>query len=410
MIPPLSRTHAWIIALAATLTMTVSYIDRQTLAVLGPVVTKALDMTDAEYGLLHSAFAFAYLLATPLCGWWIGRIGPRRGLVISVLIWSSVAAMHALVPGFGVLFALRILLGITEGPSYPGSAQTIQNVLPPEDRARGFGVLFSGSSIGGMIVPPLASAIFAMWGWREAFLITAVVGLVWVPIWIVLTSHRAVKARIDVKPAAQERESFRTLLRSPVIHRALMGVFAAAPAIGLMLAWGAKYLDKTWAINQESIGGYLWLPPLLFDLGAIGFGDLATRIKRAPGAPPRLLFGIAAAMAAMLIALPMAGSAWQAVAIISLSVCGSGGLYALTVSDAFARVAPTSVSMAGGLIACAQSIVFVVMNPVIGSVVDSYGHYDGVAIVIGAVTIPFALVWIAWQPNPGLRASGARTP
>ncbi len=398
--PPLSRTHAWIIALAATLTMTVSYIDRQTLSVLGPKVTEALDITDAQYGLLHSAFAFAYLIATPLCGWWIGRIGTRRGLVISVLVWSCVAASHSLVAGFGTLFMLRILLGFTEGPSYPGSAQTIQNVLPPQDRSRGFGVLFSGSSIGGMIVPPLAAAIFAMWGWREAFLVTAVVGLLWVPLWIVLTSHPAVRARMDVKPDAVARESFGALLRRPVIRRGLMGVFAAAPVIGLTLAWGAKYLDKTWHVKQEDVGGYLWLPPLLFDIGAIGFGDLAARIKRAPDAPPRLLFAISGLLASMAVVLPFATSPWMAIAILSVAVCGSGGLYALTAADVYARIPPTSVSMAGGVIACAQSIVFIVMNPLIGKAVDSYGHYDGVAIVIGVLAIPFTLIWLLWKPTP----------
>lgn len=390
----LSRTHAWIITLAATLTMTVSYIDRQTLAVLGPVVTKALDMSDAQYGLLHSAFAFAYLVATPLCGWWLSKIGPRRGLVISVLVWSAVAASHALVPGFATLFVMRIALGITEGPSYPGSAQTIQNVLPPQDRSRGFGVLFSGSSIGGMIVPILASAIFATWGWRAAFLVTAVVGLLWIPLWIVLTSHPAAKARIDIKRETEQGESFGVLLRSPIIHRAILGVFAAAPVIGLSLAWGAKYLDKTWHVPQADVGGYLWLPPLLFDLGAIGFGDLFTRLNK-----PRLLFAIASLMAAAVIAMPWAGSPWEAVLLLSIGMGGGGGLYAMVVSDAYARVSPTSVSIAGGLIACAQSIVFVTMNPIIGSVVDTYGHYDGITIFIGAITIPFALIWIVWRPR-----------
>ncbi len=394
MIPPLSRGHAWVIAIAATLVMTVSYIDRQTLAVLGPAVTKALDMTDAQYGLLHSAFAFAYLLATPLCGWWLSRIGPRRGLVISVLVWSAVAASHALVPGFAVLFLMRIALGITEGPSYPGSAQTIQNVLPPQDRSRGFGVLFSGSSIGGMIVPPLAAAIFAMWGWREAFLITAGVGLLWIPLWIVLTSHPAAKARIDIKRDAVKGESFGALVKSPVIHRAVLGVFAAAPVVGLSLAWGAKYLDKTWHVEQQDVGGYLWLPPLLFDVGAIGFGDLVTRLRR-----PRLLFAIAAAMAGMVMAMPWAASPWQAVMLLSIGMGGGGGLYAMTVSEAYSRVSPTSVSMAGGLIACAQSVVFVTMNPLIGKVVDVYGHYDGIAIFIGAMAIPFAALWILWRPT-----------
>src|SRR5438874_1542273 len=100
----LSRRHAWVVALAATLTMTVSYIDRQTLSVLGLKVSEALDLTNTEFGWLGSAFAIAYLFATPISGWWIGRVGARRGLVASVLVWSTIAALHALVPGFGVLF------------------------------------------------------------------------------------------------------------------------------------------------------------------------------------------------------------------------------------------------------------------------------------------------------------------
>src|SRR5512139_3534781 len=93
-----SRRVAWSVALAATFTMTVSYIDRTTLAVLAPSVTKALGISETAYGWLASAFSIAYLLATPLSGWWIDRIGARRGLVWSVLLWTIVAALHAVVP------------------------------------------------------------------------------------------------------------------------------------------------------------------------------------------------------------------------------------------------------------------------------------------------------------------------
>src|SRR5678816_4665724 len=111
-----SRRMAWQVALVATFTMTVSYVDRQTLAVLAPSVTKALGISDQAYGWLGSAFSMAYLIGTPFAGWWIDRAGARRGLVASVFAWSAVAALHALVPGFAMLFVLRLALGITEGP------------------------------------------------------------------------------------------------------------------------------------------------------------------------------------------------------------------------------------------------------------------------------------------------------
>ncbi|MBC7978736.1 MAG: MFS transporter, partial [Myxococcales bacterium] len=60
-----------------------SYVDRMTLAVLAPAVTKALDISDEAYGWLGSAFSMAYLFGTPFAGWWIDRAGARRGLVAS---------------------------------------------------------------------------------------------------------------------------------------------------------------------------------------------------------------------------------------------------------------------------------------------------------------------------------------
>src|SRR5205814_9590873 len=98
------RPTAWTVAIVAMLTMTVSYIDRLTLAVLAPSVTKALHITETQYGWLQSAFSIAYLVATPLSGWWIDRIGARRGLVGSILVWTAVSALQALAPGLGSLF------------------------------------------------------------------------------------------------------------------------------------------------------------------------------------------------------------------------------------------------------------------------------------------------------------------
>jgi MFS family permease len=114
--------------------MAVSYIDRQTLSVIAPTVQAQLGIDDVAYGWLVSAFSIAYLVGAPIAGRVIDRVGARRGLLVAVLVWSGVAALHTLVPGFGVLFGLRIALGIAESPSFPGAAQTIHRALPPKDR------------------------------------------------------------------------------------------------------------------------------------------------------------------------------------------------------------------------------------------------------------------------------------
>src|SRR5271155_4834929 len=87
----LSRPAAWALALTATLTMAVSYVDRQTLSAIAPSVQAALGFDDAHYGDLASAFAVAYLVGAPIAGRVIDRVGARRGLLGAVLVWSAVA-------------------------------------------------------------------------------------------------------------------------------------------------------------------------------------------------------------------------------------------------------------------------------------------------------------------------------
>src|SRR6185503_11580281 len=121
---------------------------------------------------------------------------------------------------FWMLFALRVALGVTEGPSFPGSAQTVQRILPIASRARGFGVLFTGSSLGGMLAPPLASALFDEWGWRIAFLGTALFGLVWLPVWIFWTTRNGVAVQLDAKEQHVDqapRPPIRELMKHPAL-------------------------------------------------------------------------------------------------------------------------------------------------------------------------------------------------
>ncbi len=397
----LSRRAAWGVVLVATLTMAVSYIDRTALAVLAPTVTRVMGISESAYGWLASAFSMAYLLGTPLSGWWIDRVGARRGLVQSILVWSSVAALHALAPGFGVLFALRIALGFAEGPSFPGAAQAVVRVLPPEERSRGFGVLFTGSSIGAMVAPPLASYLFGVAGWRVAFLGTAAIGLLWIPLWIATTRRAEVASRLDTPGAVTNgapRLPLRALMFHPIMVRALLAIFAVAPVVGFVVAWGSKFLVRRFGLGQADVGSFLWLPPMCADAGAVLFGDLAARQRRAPGAPPRALFAATAVLATAVALLPLAETPWHATLVLGVAMAGVLAAYTVVTADMLGRMPAPSASTAAGIIAGAQSLSLIISGPLIGRALDHYGTYDVVALSLGAWVVPGALVWWAWRP------------
>lgn len=427
--PPraLTRASAWALALVATFTMAVSYIDRQTLAVLSPDVCAALGIDETRYGWLLSAFSISYLVGAPLAGRLLDRVGARRGLLGAVAVWSLIAALHALAPSFAALFALRVALGLAESPSFPGAAQTIHRALPPSDQPRAFGVLFTGSSFGAMLAPPLATGLAAAFGFRAAFVGTAVVGLVWIPVWLAVAFRRDARAALDRAPGANDGSEqagakgegpeagsaqaarpastpWRVLLTHPAVLRALLVIAASAPALGYYLNWGSKLLVRHYGLTTTQTGAYMWLPPVLFDLGSVAFGSLATaHARRTKLAPARLVLLVAMLLATAGAALPLAAAAggpWLAMVYAGVAMAGGGGLYAIATSDMLCRVPPDAVSSASGLTAAMQSAMLIATSPLIGRSIDATkSHYPAVA-ALSLWVVPGCLAWLAWRPPP----------
>lgn len=404
-------------AIVATLTMAVSYVDRQALAAIAPIVCSALAIRESEYGVLHSAFSLAYLVGTPVSGIVLDRVGARRGLLIAVLVWSAIAGAHALALSIAALFVLRLGLGLAESPSFPGAAQTVHRVLEPHERAMGFGVLFVGSSIGAAIAPPLATSLAASFGWRASFVGVALVGLLWIPLWLLVTRRaRSLLDRAPEAPVAALREGShyrdatatedgdpyrsRSLVMHPAVWRAVVAVLFTSPLMALCFLWSAKLIVHNAHVAPLSVGRFLWIPPVLFDLASIAFGALSSRRHRhgVVHAPPKGLYAAAALMAIVGgVLIGRSDTPWLFVASTSLAIAGGGAMFAMLTEDMLARVAPSRVSTASGITAASQSIAYVIANPLIGLARERTTDAK-LTLVIGLLVIPGALVWLLTNP------------
>ncbi|HEX3770098.1 MAG TPA: MFS transporter [Polyangiaceae bacterium] len=404
--PALRRGEVWALSAATTFAMSISYVDRQTLSVLAPTITKALHISDAAYGWLGSGFSIAYLIGGPFAGVWIDRVGARRGLLAGLVLWSAVAALHALVPGFAVLFALRLALGLAESPTFPGGVQAIQRGLAPADRARGMSLLFVGMSLGGMLAPPIAIGVATRFGWRAAFLGTALLAAIWVPCWLAVTAGAATREALDDASTDGPRPTMLAVAAHPAVMRGVAGLLAIVPASAFALAWESKYYVRQFGLTQAALVPYLMASAVAYDLGAIAFGDLAARRARRRGddSAPRSLVAVGAACAAVgLTGLAIAPDARVAVACFLSSAIGRGAVVTLCNTDALARVPRSAVSAAGGVIASVQSLGAIVVNPAVGHAVQGYG-YPPALFVLAAWTVPCAAAWLLW---PASRVSEA---
>lgn len=378
--------------------MAISYLDRQVLAALAPTVRADLRIDAEQYGWLASAFSIAYLVSTPLAGRALELVGVRRGMLGAVVIWTMVSAGHALVPTFALLFAARLALGVAESPSFPGSAAAIARTVPPAGRARALGILYTGSSFGAMVAPVLAPWMMARFGgWRAAFLGVAIVGLIWVPMWLLATGTPAVRAMLDARTAPAERRSLLSTASHPAVLRAGALVLALSPMFAFVLLWGAELLHSSYGVAQTEVGRYLWLPPLLFDLGAVTFGVLASRAAtRGDGERALVVLAIVALVMSLAVgALPFCRDPWHATLVLGVAMAGGAGLFAMLTADMIGRVGPGLAASAGGVVAAAQSLAYIVANPLIGRAADALGSYDVVALALAAWMVPGAALWLA---------------
>jgi ACS family hexuronate transporter-like MFS transporter len=415
------RRGGWGVAIAATLGMSVSYIDRQTLAAIAPAVRSALAIDHAQYGWLLSAFSMAYFFGAPAAGAAVDRLGARRGFAVAVVVWSVVAGAHALVTSFAMLFALRLLLGAAESPSFPAAAQAIRRSLPKTYRSAAYGLLFTGSSLGAMIAAPLALSLEGAFGFRAAFIGTAVIGTAWIPFWLAMTrADRIPSEEIEEADAggpaaarsiyrgpeardAGEPESWFQTMRSPPVLRAVVAVIGSAPAIMFVLNFSSQYLVEHWHMPRLSTRGYLVIPPLLFDVGAVGFGWWASRRERGHDASDPStrrthtgLLALAGALAALLTLAPLAPSPAIAMAIFGAAGCGGGGIYVLVTADMLSRVPLAKTSSAGGMTAAAQSLAHIAAAPLVGMAIDRTHSYSVALVTLGLVVLPTTAAFALW--------------
>ncbi|HEX8951353.1 MAG TPA: MFS transporter, partial [Polyangia bacterium] len=196
----------WLPCGSMMLVSLISYVDRNTLALLSPTILRDTRLSGEQYGFIISAFSVAYMVGNPLWGRALDRVGVFAGMLVAVALWSAASAAHALAAGLVGFAAARALLGLGEGATFPGGLRTATQTLPPDRRARGIALAYSGGSLGAILTPLVVTPVAVRFGWRAAFLLTGLLGACWVAWWgLGMRGERALRAGDE--RAAGERDA-----------------------------------------------------------------------------------------------------------------------------------------------------------------------------------------------------------
>jgi len=285
-----------------------SYIDRNTLALLAPTILKDTHMSVAAYGWVVSAYSVLFTIANPLWGKILDTIGLRRGMTAAVSLWTLASASHAWAAGFGGFAAARAALGLGEGAASPGGLRTVVQTLPATSRSRGMALTFSGGSAGAILTPFIMTPVAIAWGWRAAFWFTGLLGAAWVVVWLALSRRPDVR---KVEPPAETRnDPGKPRLNDRRFWAYLLSYSLGALPLGFVVYSAAIYLSRVLGLSQRAIGAVLWVPPLGSEIGVFFWGWLADRLARGPGADAAARLRVVRRLlpAAMLLSLPLAAT------------------------------------------------------------------------------------------------------
>jgi ACS family hexuronate transporter-like MFS transporter len=391
----------WVPAGAMLAVSLISYIDRNTLALLAPTILRETGLSGEEYGFIISAFSIAYMLANPLWGRILDRAGLRRGMTIAVACWTLASVAHAFAGGFWSFFAARGALGFGEGATFPGGLRTVVQTLPRNRRGRGLAVAYSGGSLGAVLTPLIVTPIFLWWGWRAAFWFTGLVGVAWLGLWSVVSRRTELR---DTKP------TIAATTPGPTWGDRRTWAYVCAYALGsvplaFVLYSASLYLAHPLGGSQRFIGKVLWIPPLGWETGYFFWGWMCDRAPDTKRYGPML--GACAVLGLAFAAIPVVPGIWPVLALMFVAMFVSAGFIVLSVAYANSVYAADHAGLIAGLGAGAWSAVVAVLMPLFGRLFDMREYSTAFWIAAGMPVLGF-VGWLVLGRETGQEIRAVR--
>ena len=389
--------YRWVIVALLFTAMVINYVDRQTISFLKGDLSKEFGWNEGNYADLVFWFQATYALSYLAFGRIVDRIGARFGFGLAFGIWQIAHMSHALAKSLGGFIGGRLLLGVGEGGAFPGGIKAMAEWFPKKERAFATGLFNAGTNIGAIVTPLVIPAVVLAFGWRAAFIVTGLAGLLWLPIWLLVyrtprqqkSLSAAELAHIESDPADPPgKVPWSVLLKKRETWAFAIGKFLIDPVWWMWLFWLPDFFGKRYHLDLKTFGPPVVAVYLLSDVGSIGGGWLSSRfiklgwtINRAR----KTTMLICAVLALPVAFAAQASNLWLAVGIIGIATAAhqgfSANLYTLP-GDVFPRSAVGSVVGIGGMIGAIGGMV---MAKYAGFVLDRIGVYTPIFVVAASV-------------------------
>jgi ACS family D-galactonate transporter-like MFS transporter len=372
----------------------INYIDRGSLSIAAPALKDELHLSPSQLGILLSSFFWTYAGFQILSGWLVDRFNVNWVLAAGFLIWSSATAATSTAHSFGVLLALRLLLGAGESVAFPSYSKILAEHCPEILRGRANAFISSGIAAGPAFGIFFGAMLMARYGWRPFFVGLGLLSLLWLLPW---GKYMPVGPGLDVSSTAQAPGIFE-ILKQRSAWGTFFGLFAYNYLSYFLLTWLPSYLVHERHFSMQKMGGIGGAAYLILAISALVSGWVSDFWIARGGTPTRVrktftALGLALGSIFCFAVVVFAFDERLATLFLFLTCAGAGlctsNLWAITQTLA----GPQAAGKWTGLQNFVGNFAGIVSPALTGFVVDRTGHFFWAFAVTAGVLLVGAVSW-----------------
>jgi MFS family permease len=269
------------------------YIDRTIVTSMFSSIENDWGISHTQSGMLLSAVYWAIVILTFPASLMVDRWSRTKTIGIMAIIWSIATALCALTGNFIQLFFARMLIGIGEAGYAPGGTAMISGLYPVEKRSKMIGIWNASIPLGSAIGVLLGGVIAVRLGWKHAFGLVALPGLVVAILFMLIRDYKTVDLsyidRTNQKIKMERKDVIKEFLTKPSILYTFFGIAAIVFVTTSMLSWLPTYFENTRGISEDTAGKMSSSVMVLALIGA-PLGGYLTDMWRKKKINARLLF------------------------------------------------------------------------------------------------------------------------
>ncbi|WP_064561400.1 MFS transporter [Buttiauxella brennerae] len=374
-------------------------LDRQIVSILKTTLMHELSLSNTDYSILISAFMIPYTLMYFIVGGIVDRFGSRYVLSALMVVMSIATLITGMSTSLNGLIAGRVLLGLAESGIVPALTLAVFTWFKAEKRAFAFQLTNIIQSLGLILAPPFVAWVTLSTGWRWAFFIPAIAGVVVGLMWFYSSRHT---------PAAVEEVPHENSANVPLLQRYKV-VLTSKPIWALLIArlltdpfwffyqyWQVGFMQEKIGLTLAQVGKMMWFPPLVAVFGVLAACWMSDRLVARGMSSTRARLTIiwsVTCLSPLVFLLPSMTNPYAAVAIMTVInfMCTAWLSMATIMMGGLApRIA---IATAIGVMSALGGVTSIIFNGFVGTIIDHFGY--SLPVYIGATLHPIGAIVLA---------------